>query len=166
MGYRYGKRDAHGIYMYYIKKYLNIIKIYKITRRYVITNLIIIFWNDLCEFLLLLIFSRQWNTSNYLLTWKGHCTRSDAQNFLLQMYSEHAAVQFTPFVIWEMGRQTRKEILRLAIFKFLSYSLLQYKLNMVSKPSKMLLPKVISQVFSMISLTLYIIWICNRLCKD
>ena len=123
---------------------------WNITRRYVIINLIIIFWNDLCEFLLLLIFSRQWNTSNYLLTWKGHCTRSDAQNFLLQMYSEHAAVQFTPFVIWEMGRQTRKEILRLAIFKFLSYSLLQYKLARVSKPSKMFVPKMWnSQIFSM-----------------
>ena len=119
------------IFTYAPMKYLWSDKFWIKIRRYVIINLIIIFWNDLCEFLLLLIFSRQWNTSNYLLTWKGHCTRSDAQNFLLQMYSEHAAVQFTPFVIWEMGRQTRKEILRLAIFKFLSYSLLQYKLARV-----------------------------------
>ena len=136
-----------------------------------IINVVIIYWNDLYEFLLLLIFSRQWNTGNYLLTWKGHCTRSDAQNFSLQMYSEHAAVQFTPFVIWEMGRQTRKEILRLPIFKFLSYSLLQYKLPRVSKPSKMFELKMWnSQIFSMKFLTLknyiIIIWIRKRLCKD
>ena len=137
--------------MYYIKIYLNIIKI----RRYVIIDLMIILWNDLCEFLLLLIFSRQWNTSNNLLTWKGHCTRSDAQNFLLQMYSEHAAVQFTPFVIWEMGRQTRKEILRLAIFQFLYFYLLQYELGRVSNPSKMFVTKMWnSKIFSMKSLAL------------